>query len=277
MNERTPQAEPWMGDGTNGTTLGLPTYTNTGKINTANVGGSNVAHGNAHFDTVGGHAQCFDCHIAIPHGWKRPRLLVNSGPNPDRSAATSATFDPVTDPAPYLSAKQHGTVDGVVTTPGSVSSNLGLYPTLDSAPRGMQSLTGDEDHEFVASAPGTNVEFGGDGSGNLSGPYTVGASPDTSNTCSNPQGYKGAASGGKPTAIAGYTLLNPVLVSGTTYTATLASTPAHNTNYVEWKEYQCDGCNDHKAAHETGMAPSSTGSVSALNNGNYSDTVRVKE
>jgi hypothetical protein len=272
MSERTPQAEPWMGDGRPGTTNGLPTFVNTGYVNAANIGGSNVAHGNHHFDTTAGDAQCVDCHIAIPHGWKRPRLLVNSGPN-TAATVTSKTFDPVTDPYPYLSAKQHGTVDGVVTTPGSVSSNWGLYPTLDSAPRGMQSLTGDEDHEFVASAPGTNLEFGGDGSGNLSGPYEI----LTATTMRNPHGYNGVAVAGVPSTIAGYGIIKPVQVDSTHWNGTLSSTPTNNQNYVEWKEFQCEGCNDHKAAKETGLAPDSTGRVSAQNLGNYSATVRVKE
>jgi hypothetical protein len=137
----------------------------------------------------------------------------------------------------------------------------------------MQSLAGNEDHELVPSAWGTNLEFGGDGSGDLSGPYTV-----TSNTTIvNPKGYKGTASAGVPTAIAGYTLTNVVAIDATHYSGNTVATPTHNTNYVEWKEFQCEGCNDHKAAQETGMAADATGRVGAVTNGNYSGTVRVKE
>ena len=51
---------------------------------------------NGHDDDGGGTAdagshdvQCVVCHVAIPHGWKRPRLLVNAN----------------TDPAPYRDAQ----------------------------------------------------------------------------------------------------------------------------------------------------------------------------
>jgi hypothetical protein len=308
MSERTPQAEPWMGDGTNGTTLGQPTFTNTGHVNSAHIGGSNVAHGNRHQDTVGGDSQCVDCHIAIPHGWKRPRLLVNSGPNPVSVAGgVSSTFDKVQDVYPYVSAHQHGGLDDGAASPvapGSLQSFWGAYPTLNSAPRGMQSLSGDEEHELVTDW-GTNI-FGQTwvapaDEGNLSGPYTLhvnsvpphgniaGGLPITakSNYCTNAQGYQGAAAGSgaalKPSAIAGYSLINVTLQSGTAgadgsvYTATLASTPTKNQNYVEWKEYQCEGCNDHKAAQETWMGIGATGTSTAVNLGNYTNTVRVKE
>jgi hypothetical protein len=272
-SERTPQAELWMGNGSNGTTPGVPTNTNTGYINTAAVGGSNVPHGNAHFDAAGGQAQCVDCHIAIPHGWKRPRLLVNSGPYPAATGGgKNSIFDPVKDPYPYLSAHQHGTVDNGSATPGTLYSAWGLYPTMTGAPRGMESLAGTEGHELVASAWGTNLEFGGDGSGILTGPYTdywtgLPLVSGVSTVCVNPHGYRGTASGGKATAIAGYSLDT---------NQNLLSTPAHNTNYVEWKEMQCEGCN-HNAAHETGMAAAITGSVSAQTAGSYTETIRVKE
>jgi hypothetical protein len=38
---------------------------------------SNTAHASHHLDANNGEADCINCHIAIPHGWKRPRLLVN--------------------------------------------------------------------------------------------------------------------------------------------------------------------------------------------------------
>ena len=44
--------------------------------NFAYIGFSNEAHMEHHADLVTGQANCVSCHIAIPHGWKRPRLLV---------------------------------------------------------------------------------------------------------------------------------------------------------------------------------------------------------
>ncbi len=47
------------------------------------MGFSNEAHMEHHADMVTGQANCVSCHIAIPHGWKRPRLLVyESDPAP---------------------------------------------------------------------------------------------------------------------------------------------------------------------------------------------------
>ncbi|MBN2840508.1 MAG: cell wall-binding repeat-containing protein [Coriobacteriia bacterium] len=51
----------------------------TGTVNTNAIGSSNTAHSSHHQDTTDGSAQCVNCHIAIPHGWKAPRLLVNTG------------------------------------------------------------------------------------------------------------------------------------------------------------------------------------------------------
>jgi hypothetical protein len=47
------------------------------------MGMSNEAHMEHHNDMVTGQANCVSCHVAIPHGWKRPRLLVyESDPAP---------------------------------------------------------------------------------------------------------------------------------------------------------------------------------------------------
>jgi hypothetical protein len=47
------------------------------------MGMSNEAHMEHHNDLTTGQANCVSCHIAIPHGWKRPRLLVyESDPAP---------------------------------------------------------------------------------------------------------------------------------------------------------------------------------------------------
>jgi len=55
--------------------------------------GSNTAHNSHHQDQVDGSAQCVSCHVGIPHGWKRPRLLVNTD----------------VDTAPYLDPMAAGT------------------------------------------------------------------------------------------------------------------------------------------------------------------------
>ena len=51
--------------------------------NYAYSGFSNEAHMEHHADTINGQANCISCHIGVPHGWKRPRLLVyESDPAP---------------------------------------------------------------------------------------------------------------------------------------------------------------------------------------------------
>ncbi len=47
-------------------------------VGTGLTGTSNRAHGSHHYDRVDGSADCISCHVAIPHGWKRPRLLLDS-------------------------------------------------------------------------------------------------------------------------------------------------------------------------------------------------------
>jgi len=42
------------------------------------VEGANTAHDSHHQDDVNGSAQCVNCHIGVPHGWKVPRLLVDT-------------------------------------------------------------------------------------------------------------------------------------------------------------------------------------------------------
>jgi hypothetical protein len=41
------------------------------------MGFSNYPHMEHHGDTINGQGNCVSCHVAIPHGWKRPRLLVS--------------------------------------------------------------------------------------------------------------------------------------------------------------------------------------------------------
>jgi hypothetical protein len=57
--------------------------------------GSNTAHISHHYDQTNGTADCINCHIATPHGWIRPRLLVNSG---NWNTGETKWADPATDP-----------------------------------------------------------------------------------------------------------------------------------------------------------------------------------
>jgi hypothetical protein len=41
------------------------------------VVGANTAHNSHHQDTTDGTNQCVSCHVAVTHGWKAPRLLVD--------------------------------------------------------------------------------------------------------------------------------------------------------------------------------------------------------
>ncbi|MHB8805911.1 MAG: hypothetical protein ACYC7C_11890, partial [Coriobacteriia bacterium] len=41
------------------------------------MGFSNYPHMEHHADQITGQSNCVSCHVAIPHGWKRPRLLVS--------------------------------------------------------------------------------------------------------------------------------------------------------------------------------------------------------
>jgi hypothetical protein len=74
-------------------------------VNATGIGNdSNTAHSSHHWDLNNGAADCVSCHIAVPHGWTRPRLLVNSydGTYTVVSNGTTTTATSVKDPAPYL-------------------------------------------------------------------------------------------------------------------------------------------------------------------------------
>ena len=116
-----------------------------------------------------------NCHIAVPHGWKRPRLIVNSGPGafyPDNSHVATA------DPAPYRSSNQFGTSDAVGAAQGGPWWGMEAFPSEKPNPLqpfanlaqplppddrvddhnpsrvGMQSISGTDEHELILSAPG---------------------------------------------------------------------------------------------------------------------------
>jgi len=135
---------PWIGNGLLGTTLNAQTTTNTGLINNAWVGASNTAHASHHQDTgtmnVDGSPQCVNCHIAIPHGWVAPRLLVDTD----------------VDKAPYVSNNQLGTTQAGHTGE-STGDTRGLpnpagvaHPGFNG--QGMQSLSAVDNHLLVNGA-----------------------------------------------------------------------------------------------------------------------------
>jgi hypothetical protein len=75
--------------------------------NATGVGNSsNTAHSSHHWDLNNGAADCVSCHIAVPHGWVRPRLLVNSynGTYTVNTGSGNVNVTSVADPAPYLNA-----------------------------------------------------------------------------------------------------------------------------------------------------------------------------
>ncbi|MRS12279.1 MAG: hypothetical protein EG823_04305 [Actinobacteria bacterium] len=94
-----PQAQPWR-QGAAGT------------FTSGTVGSSNTAHSSHHQDNADGSPQCVNCHIGIPHGWKRPRLLVNTGVSALQGLYENAV---VGDQAPYLDPDHLGTSRGNLT------------------------------------------------------------------------------------------------------------------------------------------------------------------
>ena len=157
-DERAPALENWK------LPSGVATDTVTGFINPSAIGGSNVAHGQHHYDHNDGSPQCVNCHIAIPHGWKRPRLIVNSGPG---VWADNTHVAPADEP-PYRSPNQFGVSDAVASFGGVTGGpwwgmeafgNQPLPPAdrvddHDVARVGMQSISGTDEHELILSAPG---------------------------------------------------------------------------------------------------------------------------
>jgi len=143
---------PYIGNGLLGTTQDAQTTTNTGLINTSWVGASNTAHASHHQDigtmNVDGSPQCVNCHIAIPHGWKMPRLLVDTD----------------VDEAPYVSANTLGTTR--TNSTGEQNTGVGAAGPPDTIGlpnpagvahpgfngQGMQSLSAVDQHALVNGA-----------------------------------------------------------------------------------------------------------------------------
>ena len=90
------------------------------------MGMSNEAHMEHHNDLTTGQGNCVSCHIAIPHGWKRPRLLVyESDPAPYKvqyiwPSYRDATLSVVNTQSPDLSQGNWGWLN---TSPASPAAN----------------------------------------------------------------------------------------------------------------------------------------------------------
>ncbi len=125
-----PEAQAWM-------------QGNAGTKTAATIGSSNTAHSSHHQDTSDGSAQCVNCHIGVPHGWKRPRLLVNTGWT---GAANDIGAGVIAgDVAPYRSPD----VLGTTRSAGGITMNPNGYNGM-----GMLTLSGVDNHRLNASASG---------------------------------------------------------------------------------------------------------------------------
>lgn len=108
----------------------LENYINPSVI-ASGVAGGNVAHNSHHQDQTDGSPQCVNCHVYVPHGWKRPRLLVDTS----------------RDQAPYLSANHLGTS----------RTNNGVTMVNGWNKMGEQSLSADDTHTIVTIASGATL------------------------------------------------------------------------------------------------------------------------
>ena len=154
-----------IGTGTAFGTTSLPYWDPIGKvatttvtpfINTAAVGAANTAHGSHHQDQADGSPQCVNCHIAIPHGWKAPRLLVNTG-----KGALGVPAEVIAgDAAPFLSPNALGTLrDGGGT--GAIQFNKIGMLTLSATDQ--HTLTNGAAFWSEPSCQGCNIHLGEDG------------------------------------------------------------------------------------------------------------------
>jgi len=134
-----------LASGTTAGTTALPYWDPIGKvatttvtpfINTAAVGAGNTAHASHHQDQVDGSPQCVNCHVAVPHGWNAPRLLVDSD----------------VDAAPYLSPDMLGTTRATSTGEKNTGDTRGLYGHPGFNGQGMQSLSAVDNHTLTNGA-----------------------------------------------------------------------------------------------------------------------------
>jgi hypothetical protein len=85
---------------------------------------SNTAHGSHHFDLNNGAADCVNCHVAIPHGWVRPRLLVNGFTGTYvTNNGTTQTVNSIADPAPFWGGRGMISVTGAHIGMGPLSAS----------------------------------------------------------------------------------------------------------------------------------------------------------
>jgi hypothetical protein len=119
--------------------------------NTTGIGNdSNTAHASHHWDLNNGAADCVSCHIGMPHGWTRPRLLVNSfdGTYTVTVNSVSVTATSHKDAAPYLDPASRL----MTATPNAFNPN----PTT----RGMGPLSSTDQHTLVVGTRLTNPGYG---------------------------------------------------------------------------------------------------------------------
>jgi hypothetical protein len=118
-------------------------------INSAGAAsGDNTAHNSHHQDNLDGSPQCVNCHVGVPHGWTRPRLLVNTD----------------VDKAPMFDPEALGTTRTTSTGSTNVGNTikgfgLGQGTAFGSGfnRQGMQSLSGFDQHLVITGQTnGTN-------------------------------------------------------------------------------------------------------------------------
>jgi hypothetical protein len=154
-----------IGTGTAFGTTSLPYWDPIGKvatttvtpfINTAAVGAANTAHASHHQDQADGSPQCVNCHIAIPHGWKAPRLLVNTG-----KGALGVPAEVIAgDAAPFLSPNALGTLRDAGGTGAIQFNKIGML-TLSATDQ--HTLTNGAAIWSEPSCQGCNIHLGEDG------------------------------------------------------------------------------------------------------------------
>jgi hypothetical protein len=151
-----------------------------GRNNNLNyIGFGNEIHMEHHGNQSLGQANCISCHIAVPHGWKRPRLLVYSS-----------------DPAPYVVPQLPKTAtvvaNGVTYTNGGNWNYTGAgtqhLDGIDAAPTALKDLTAGGAVDFAVNdaANGTTYSLWSGtrlGTGWLADPNALPAADAVQNNC----------------------------------------------------------------------------------------------
>jgi hypothetical protein len=98
------------------TLTGYPSQNRSGRSQQGQ-GVSNSAHMEHHPDQILGQANCVSCHVAIPHGWTRPRLLVyETDPAPYKAAQPTTTTVITVGGVNYMGNWNYSTVGGTKST-----------------------------------------------------------------------------------------------------------------------------------------------------------------